>query len=109
MVQVELFSGEEKFTFNKWFWSGSALGAFAHVLACNVQHINPIRKPWQLLSVVFFSGVTFRVVESVNDGMAKELHRKRGQFLKMREKRYLGNKRMDELYESIQKEEEKEE
>ena len=44
-------------------------------------------------------------MESVNDGMAKELHRKRGQFLKMREKRYLGNKKMDELYEKIQNDE----
>jgi hypothetical protein len=54
---------------------------------------------------MLFTGVSFRIFESINDGMANEIHRKRGQFMKLREKRYLGNKKMDQLYEELQKEE----
>jgi hypothetical protein len=59
------------------------------------------------MGLMLFTGVAFRVFESLNDGMANEIHRKRGQFMKMREKRYLGNKKMEDLYNEIQKEEEK--
>jgi hypothetical protein len=59
------------------------------------------------MGLMLFTGVAFRVFKSLNDGMASEIHRKRGQFMKMREKRYLGNKKMEDLYNEIQKEEEK--
>ena len=43
MVQVDLISGDEKFTFDNWFWGGATIGAVGHVMACKMSHVNPIR------------------------------------------------------------------
>jgi hypothetical protein len=43
MVQVSLFSGDEKFTFDKWFFSGCAVGAVVNVYTCSIQKVSLVK------------------------------------------------------------------
>jgi hypothetical protein len=40
---VNLFLGDEKFTFDKWFFSGCVSGVFVHAMACSVQKVSIVK------------------------------------------------------------------